>query len=66
MKNTELKWKIMEMAALARTSVSFLLAEAGVSRATVSRWHMGKSNPRASTIQRINAAAEKLRERRMK
>lgn len=53
------------MAALARTSVTLLLDEAGVSRATVSRWDTAKAKPRASTIQRINAAAERLRERNM-
>lgn len=65
MKNSDLKWKIREMAALARTSVTSLLSEAGVSRATVSRWDTAQSTPRASTIQRINAAAERLRERAM-
>lgn len=63
MKNSDTKWKIREMAALARTSVTLLLSEAGVSRATVSRWDRQLSSPRASTIQRINAAAERMRER---
>ncbi len=65
MKNSDMKWKIREMAAQARTSVTSLLDEAGVSRATVARWHQAKTTPRASTIQRINAAAERLRERNM-
>lgn len=51
------------MAAQARTSVTLLLSEAGVARSTVIRWGASTAEPRASTIQRINAAAERLRER---
>lgn len=53
------------MAVQARTSVTTLLAEAGVSRATVARWANDQATPRPNTIKRINAAAERLRERNM-
>lgn len=65
MKSEEYKWTIREIAVRARTSVTLLLIEAGVSRATVSRWIRAQSTPRASTIKRINAAAERIRERNM-
>jgi transcriptional regulator with XRE-family HTH domain len=63
MKSQDYRWTIRELAVAARTSVTNLLAEAGVSRATVARWAKDQAKPRASTIRRINSAAERLRER---
>lgn len=65
MKSDDLKWTIREMAARSRTSVTSLLFEAGVSRATLHRWNKGLSKPRPSTVVRINQAAERLREKAM-
>ena len=62
-KNPELYWKIRELAGSARATVGQLLREAGVSTATVHQWAHGNSQPRASTIKRINEAAARLRER---
>ena len=58
-------WKVRELAVTARVSVAKLLQEAGVGTSTVHQWKSGQSKPRARTIQRLNAAAERLRERAM-
>lgn len=55
-------WRIRELAVSARTSVSGLLKEARISPATVHQWKTGQCKPRASTIQRLNEAAARLRE----
>lgn len=60
--NPEIHWRVRELAVSARVPVSTLLREAGVSPSTVHQWKTGKSNPRATTIQRLNAAADRLRE----
>ena len=62
---SEAFWKVREMAVKARVSLAALLREAGVGTSTVHQWKTGQAKPRASTIQRINAAAERLRERAM-
>jgi hypothetical protein len=59
----EIHWRIRELAVSARTSVSGLLREARISPATVHQWKTGQCQPRANTIQRLNEAAERLRER---
>ncbi len=63
--NPEAFWKVRELAVSARVSVAALLREAGVGTSTVHQWKTGQATPRPSTIQRINAAAERLRERAM-
>ena len=59
-------WKVRELAVKARVSVAALLREAGVGTSTVHQWKTGKSTPRARTIQRLNQAANRLRERNCK
>lgn len=61
--NLERHWTIRELAVSARTSVSALLKEAGVSPATIHQWKTGRSQPRPNTIAKLNRAAERLRER---
>lgn len=63
--NPEAFWKVRELAVSARCSVAALLREAGVGTSTVHQWKTGQSKPRPRTIQRLNAAAERLRERVM-
>ena len=58
-------WKVRELAVRTRCSVAALLREAGVGASTIHQWKTGQSKPRPRTIQRINAAAERLRERAM-
>lgn len=60
--NPDLHWRVRELAVSARVTVGTLLLEAGVSPSTVHQWKTGKSKPRATTVQRLNAAAERLRE----
>lgn len=63
LKNPDIYWKIRELAGTARATVGELLREAGVSTSTVHQWARDNSQPRASTIKRINEAAARLRER---
>lgn len=63
--NPDIYWKIRELAVTARTTVKELLKEARISSATVHAWGAGGVQPRAKTVQRLNAAAERLRERAM-
>lgn len=55
-------WTLRELAVNARVTVTALLKEAGVSTGTVHRWRHG-GQPRGGTIERINKAAQVLRER---
>lgn len=61
--NAETYWRIRELAVSARTSVSGLLREARISPSTVHQWKTGKSKPRPNTIERLNNAVRRLRER---
>lgn len=58
----EIHWRVRELAVSARVTVGALLREAGVSPSTVHQWKTGKFKPRATTVQRLNAAADRLRE----
>lgn len=58
-------WKVRELAVSARVSVAALLREANVGASTIHQWKTGQAKPRTKTIQRLNAAAERLRERAM-
>lgn len=59
-------WKVRELAVSARVSVAALLREAGVGASTIHQWKTGQATPRAKTIQRLNQAAARLRERNCK
>jgi len=64
--NNDAFWKVRELAVTARCSVAALLREASVGASTVHQWKSGQSQPRAKTIQKINAAAQRLIERNRK
>lgn len=59
-------WKVRELAVSARVSVAALLREANVGASTIHQWKTGQAKPRAKTIQRLNQAANRLRERNPK
>lgn len=61
--NADAFWMVREMAVSARVSVAALLREASVGASTVHQWKHGQAHPRAKTIQKLNQAAERLRER---
>ena len=64
--NADAFWTVREMAVTARVSVAALLREANVGASTVHQWKHGQAQPRAKTIQKINAAALRLIERNRK
>ena len=61
--NPVIYWKIKELAVIARCTVGDLLREAGVGSSTVHSWTHGNVTPSARSIERINDAAVRLRQR---
>lgn len=64
--NPDAFWKVRELAVSARVTVAALLREANVGPSTIHQWKHGQARPRAKTIQRLNQAATRLRERNLK
>lgn len=60
----DIKWLLKETAVAHRVSVATLIREAGISWSTVHRWQTGKAKPMMSTLQRLDQAAARIRERR--